>query len=58
MEQHQVPAFSEEDIAKDIAYFENKLTQTKDEFARERIVKQLAMLDDAVVIYKATRLEG
>ena len=55
MEQYQVPAFSEEDIAKDIAYFQNKLKFTFDALGRERIIKQLALLEDAPVIYHETR---
>ena len=54
MEQYQVPAFSEEDIAKDIAYFQNKLKFTFDALGRERIIKQLALLEDAPVITKGS----
>lgn len=54
--QHQVPAFSERLLELDIEYFRDKLTFTFDATERARLEKQIALLEDAAVIYHETRL--
>ena len=41
----------------DIAYFKEKLANTKDLAGRERLQKQIDLLEDAVVIYREHRLK-
>lgn len=51
---HQIPQHITDG---DIRYFQEKLNITKDQPCRDRISKQIEMLEDAVVIYQITRGE-
>lgn len=44
--------YTEFDYQDDIRYFKEKLAITKDAPGRERLEKQIALLEDAVVIYR------
>ena len=56
MEQYQVPAFTERLIELDLEYFRDKLEFAVDQKDRDRLIKQIALLEDAAVIYYETRL--
>lgn len=51
---HQIP----QDVTNaDIRYFQEKLNLTEDQPGKDRLSKQIALLEDAVVMYKITRGE-
>jgi hypothetical protein len=42
------------EVLLDIAYFRNKLANTKDSYTAERLRTQIKLLEDAAVIYQLT----